>query len=240
MKPEQEADLVKKALLAHVEPGRAKASAWFFKTGPGQYGEGDQFIGVRVPKQHLVAKSHGNISLPATALLLASPIHEHRLTGALILVRQYERAEDEAIRSSIATFYLAHLDRINNWDIVDSSAPQIVGGHLFPKKDRLSTLRRMATSKNLWERRVAVLATQYFIREGEFDDTLALAELLLSDTHDLMHKAVGWMLREVGKKDEKVLRQFLDKHASVMPRTMLRYAIEKFSKADRQHYLAAK
>ncbi len=235
----QTAQAVKAALLKLATPERANASAWFFQTGKGQYGEGDAFIGVTVPQQRTVVREYAGLPLQELETLLASPIHEHRLTAALILVRQYEQVKkDPAQQARIAGFYLAHLDRINNWDIVDSSAPQIVGGHLFADKHRLVTLKKLARSKHLWHRRVAVLATAFFIREGQVDDTLALAALLLRDTEDLMHKAVGWMLREVGKKDESVLREFLDTHAAVMPRTMLRYAIERLPEADRRSYLA--
>ncbi len=236
----QTAAAVKQALAAVATPERAKASAWFFKTGKGQYGEGDQFVGVSVPQQRIVLRHFDTLPLMEIETLLASPIHEHRLTAALILVRQYQRAKKDPRRQAeLAAFYLNHLKGINNWDIVDSSAPQIVGGHLLAKKNRLAVLKKLAASKILWERRVAILATAYFIREGEFDDTLALAEQLLHDDHDLMHKAVGWMLREVGKKDEAVLRHFLDTHAATMPRTMLRYAIEKLPTVDRSRYLRA-
>lgn len=230
---------VKAALAQIATPERAKASAWYFKTGKGQYGEGDQFIGVSVPQQRKVARQFETVPLVAIETLLASPIHEHRLTAALILVRQYERAKHDPDRQAeIAAFYVDHLKGINNWDIVDSSAPQILGAHLLPKKNRRTVLRRYAKSEILWERRVAILATASFIRAGQFADTLELAEQFLHDKEDLIQKATGWMLREVGKKDERVLRDFLDSHAQRMPRTMLRYAIEKLPVAERQQYLA--
>lgn len=235
----QTAAAVKAALNVLATPERAKASSWFFKTGKGQYGEGDEFIGVSVPQQRTVVRQFTALPLGDIQVLLKSPVHEHRLTGALILVWQYEHSKKNPARQNeIAIFYLDHLARINNWDIVDSSAPQILGAHLFSNKHRLASLRKLAVSTVLWERRVAILATAYFIREGQFDDTLALAELLLDDDEDLMHKAVGWMLREVGKKDESVLRNFLDIHAASMPRTMLRYAIEKLPATDRKRYLS--
>ncbi|MEK7184207.1 MAG: DNA alkylation repair protein [Patescibacteria group bacterium] len=236
------APAVKAALAALATPERAKASAWFFKTGPGQYGEGDQFIGVSVPQQRTVVRQFEKLAFQDIEKLLVSPIHEHRLTATLILVRQFGQAKkDSAQQLKIVEFYLQHLHGINNWDIVDSSASYILGDYYLARPEQNAEwqklLRKLVRSPVVWERRVAVLAAGAFIRVGIFDDTLELAELLVADKHDLIHKAVGWMLREVGKKDEKVLRQFLDKHASVMPRTMLRYAIERFSKSDREHYL---
>ncbi len=234
---------VKDALAELASPERAKASAWFFKTGPGQYGEGDRFIGVSVPNQRQVAKRFGEEPLAELAELLASPIHEERLTGLLILVRQYERAAsskrgDAAQRDAIYDFYVEHLGCVNNWDLVDSSASYIVGRHLLHKpRAARRVLSRWARSRNQWERRVAVIATMAFIDEGQFEDTLALAEQLLTDEQDLIHKAVGWTLREVGKRDVAALRGFLDAHHTVMPRTMLRYAIEKLSQQERQRYM---
>ena len=239
------AGIVKKDLQQLADPVRAKNSAWFFKTGPGEYGEGDQFLGIRVPEQRIVAKKHHDLSLPSIKILLESSIHEHRLTAVLILVSQYKRSTTDLDRKTVVDFYLAQSKWINNWDLVDSSASYILGDWLFRRREKAGKrstdgrplLIRFARSKNLWQRRIAIITTQTFIQHDHFDDTLILAELLLHDTHDLMHKAVGWMLREVGKKNEKVLRQFLDNHAAAMPRTMLRYAIEKLSAADRQHYL---
>jgi 3-methyladenine DNA glycosylase AlkD len=172
--------------------------------------------------------------MPAVRLLLKSPFHEERLLALLLLVRTYERAK-RAERERIYRFYLANTRRINNWDLVDSSAPQIVGSHLERRSRR--DLSRLARSKNLWERRIAVVATQWLIRAGDFEPTLTLAERLLTDPHDLMHKAIGWMLREVGKRDRDVLRGFLDRHAGRMPRTMLRYSLEHFAPRTRRQYM---
>jgi 3-methyladenine DNA glycosylase AlkD len=206
----------------------------FFKTGAGQYGEGDQFIGVRVPMlRRLVREFHG-LALADTCKLLHSRIHEERLLALLILVDAYERG-NKSERAAVFRLYLGNTAYINNWDLVDSSAPGIVGRHLetHPRK----VLFALAGSSDLWERRIAVLATLHFIRRNEFAEMLQLAEMLLLDRHDLIHKAVGWMLREIGKRDVAVLRRFLDQHADRMPRTMLRYAIEKLPERERQRYL---
>lgn len=216
---------------------RAEASQWFFKTGPGQYGAGDQFFGITVPVQRKIAKRYQVVSLSDIQKLLASPIHEFRLVAVFILVYQFEKA-DTAIQKQIYQFYLRQAKRINNWDLVDSSAPYILGEFLLDKPRK--QLYTLAKSKNLWEKRIAILATQTFIRHQQFTDTLAIAKLLLRDEHDLIHKAVGWMLREVGNRDQPTEERFLKQHTWHMPRTMLRYAIEKFSKTKRQYYLALK
>jgi 3-methyladenine DNA glycosylase AlkD len=226
------------ALRAAARPGDAAVLQRFFKTGPGEYGEGDVFLGVRVPAIRRIVRAHrADAGLPAIRGLLASLYHEARLLGLLLLVERFRRGSARE-RVAIFRLYLASTDRINNWDLVDLSAEHIVGGGLRERRDR-SLLDRLARSASLWERRIAVLATFHFIRRGEFDDTLRLARRLLADPHDLMHKAVGWMLREVGKRDAPRLRAFLDRHAAVMPRTMLRYAIERFPEAERRRYLAA-
>jgi 3-methyladenine DNA glycosylase AlkD len=222
-------------LQALGTPAKAQASARFFKTAEGQYGHGDVFFGVTVPEQRKVAKRNRSLALTQVALLLAHDAHECRLTGLLILVDQYRKA-DPAQRARIARFYLARRSRVNNWDLVDSSAPYILGDYLL-NRDR-SILYRLARSKQVWDRRIAIIATGAFIREGQFDDTLELAKLLLQDSHDLIHKAVGWMLREVGNKSREIEEGFLERHAAVMPRTMLRYAIEKFPEAGRRRYLS--
>lgn len=240
-----QAQVVKKELQALADPVRANNSAWFFKTGLGQYGEGDQFLGIRVPQQRIVAKQHLDLSLPAVKILLQSPIHEHRLTAVLILAYQYKRLKADRDRKVIVDFYLANSERINNWDLVDSSASYIWGDWLLRHRatagklstDGRSQLIRLAKSKNLWQRRISIIATGAFIQVGGFDDTFLIAEILMRDKHDLIHKAVGWMLREVGKKDDVALKLFLNKHATTMPRTMLRYAIEKFSQEDRKYYM---
>ena len=223
-------------LRESADPERAKILLRFFKTGPGEYGEGDRFLGIRVPDLRRVAREFGSLSLKDVRALLASKWHEERLLALVILVNQYARGSD-AERAAIYRLYLASTDRINNWDLVDVSAPRIAGAHLLDR-DR-SVLYRLAESPSLWERRIAIMATAWFIRSGQFDDTLAIAEKLLADRHDLIHKAVGWMLREVGRRDRAAEEKFLRKHASRMPRTMLRYAIEHFPKGLRLRYLAA-
>jgi 3-methyladenine DNA glycosylase AlkD len=219
-----------------ASPVHARNLSWFFKTAPGEYGSGDKFIGLRVPVLRRLAREFRSLPLSAAAKLLQSPIHEERLLALILLVNACERA-DEAQRTEIYEIYLAHLDHVNNWDLVDVSAPRIVGRHLAGRSRRI--LFRLARSKNLWRRRVAVLATFNFISTRDFADSLRLAELLRDDEHDLMHKAVGWMLREIGKRDEAVLKIFLKEHAAQMPRTMLRYAIEKFPERERRRYLQA-
>jgi 3-methyladenine DNA glycosylase AlkD len=206
----------------------------FFKTGPGQYGEGDVFIGVRVPDTRKVAREFRDLTTSNIRKLLASKIHEERLLALLILVDRYKKGDD-ATRSETYAFYLKSTRHIDNWDLVDLSAPQIVGAHLAGRSRR--PLYRLAKSRSLWERRISILATYHFIKKGEFEDTLKISEALLRDEHDLIHKAVGWMLREVGKMDLAVEEKFLKKHYKKMPRTMLRYAIEKFPERKRQRYL---
>lgn len=220
------------------DPERAVNLARFFQTRVGQYGEGDQFLGLTVPLLRQAVRLYWrDLSLADVGHLVASKYHEHRLTGLLILVKQYEKGMGE-VKKSIFDFYLAHLDRVNNWDLVDLTAPNIVGDYLLTHPRAI--LYRYVKSFNLWHRRIAILATATFIRRGEYKDTLAIATILLADPHDLIHKAVGWMLREIGKRDLPTLLTFLDAHATVMPRTMLRYAIEKLSPSERQHYLSLK
>lgn len=220
------------------DPQRAKNSAWFFKTGPGEYGEGDQFIGLTMPQQRKVAKSFKELPLDEIQTLIASPIHEYRMTGLLILVLQYQQAKkDPAKQQALYQFYLDNRQGINNWDLVDNTAHKIAGHYLFHHPKEREILYTFAHSEDLWERRIAVISTFYFIREKEFEDNLRLAKILLHDPHDLIHKAVGWMLREIGKKDLATEEKFLKKHYQTMPRTMLRYAIEKFEEGKRQDYL---
>ncbi len=228
---------VHRRLTALADPARAAASRWFFKTGPGEYGEGDRFLGIRVPVLRQLSREFQDLTPAAVSRLLTSRWHEERLLALLILVRQYGRG-DAARREAIYRQYLANTASINNWDLVDSSAAQIVGAHLL-EGDR-PRLVRLARSVSLWERRIAIIATLYYIRMGQFDDTLAIARLLLDDPHDLIHKAVGWMLREVANRDRAVAEAFLRRHAAAMPRTMLRYAIEKFPEPLRRRYLAAR
>jgi 3-methyladenine DNA glycosylase AlkD len=217
-------------------PEVAAISARFFKTGPGEYGEGDVFVGVRVPVIRKVAKEFKTLPLSEVEIILHSEIHEERLLALVIMVTQYEKGDSQT-KKQIYDLYLANTAHINNWDLVDLSAAHIVGGYLANRSRR--PLYRLANSSCLWERRIAVLATFNFIRQDEFDDTLNIAGMLLEDKEDLIHKAVGWMLREVGKRDLAAEEGFLADHAGDMPRTMLRYAIEKLPKPKRQMYLGA-
>ncbi len=229
------AETITTELHALSDPEKAKILVRFFKTGRGEYGEGDRFLGVIVPNIRKVAKAHLNASRRDISKLLSSVYHEERLAALLLLVEQYRRG-DKTIQKNIFELYLANASRINNWDLVDLTAPHIVGGYLA-SGDR-SILKKLAVSKNLWERRIAILATYYFIRQGESEETLGISELLLQDSHDLIHKAVGWMLREVGKRCSLAQEcKFLDKYASRMPRTMLRYAIERFPPDLKSHYM---
>jgi len=213
----------------------AKVLQGFFKTGPGEYGEGDIFIGIKVPPLRAVAKEFENASLKTVKGFLKSKIHEERVLALMILVRQFARA-DERLRQQIYDLYLTQTRFINNWDLVDGSAPYIVGPFLS-EKDR-TQLHILARSTSLWERRIAIVSTLYFIRRADFDDALKIAEALLDDKHDLIHKAVGWMLREIGKREPAVEKSFLKLHYHRMPRTSLRYAIERFPESERRKYLA--
>jgi len=222
---------IKSDLLEFAVPEKVSIYQSFFKTGKGQYGEGDIFLGVSVPNNRIVAKKHKDVSLGIVEDLLNSKVHEERLLGVLILVQKYKETNDD----NIAKFYLLHNKKINNWDLVDLSADKIVG-HYYFKRDR-SPLHLLAKSNNIWERRTSIVATYYFIKNNEFSDTLKVSEMLLGDSHDLIHKAVGWMLREVGKRDLNMEEEFLKKYYKKMPRTMLRYAIEKFPEEKRLSYL---
>ena len=215
---------------------RAEGSARYFRTGKGEYGEGDKFLGLNANQIHGLAREFRALPLRDVDTLLASPWHEARLLGALLLANGYERATP-ADRLRIYRLYLRRTRQINNWDIVDLSASHIVGAHLAERSR--APLRRLARSKNLWERRIAIVATHHFIRAGDFDETLRIAELLMRDKHDLIHKAVGWMLREVGKRDERTLTRFLDRRAGALPRTALRYSLERLTPAQRRRYMAA-
>jgi 3-methyladenine DNA glycosylase AlkD len=225
-------------LQALADPVKAVGLARFFKTGPGEYGEGDRFLGVMVPNIRKVARSHLQAASRDILQLLRSPYHEERLAALLILVEQYRRG-DEARKKAIYELYMAGTAYINNWDLVDLTAPHIVGDYVYGKGG--SVLTRLALSESIWERRIAVLSTFCFIRRGKGSEALRIAGLLLHDKHDLIHKAVGWMLREVGNRCSiEMERGFLDKHAAVMPRTMLRYAIERFPEPLRKKYLTTK
>ncbi|MDO8556115.1 MAG: DNA alkylation repair protein [Nanoarchaeota archaeon] len=225
---------IRKSLRAVVIPGKKDILQGFFKTGEGEYGAGDVFLGVMVPDVRRIAQQFRDVPLSVIKELLYSRIHEERVLALMIINLQFSRASP-LVRKQLFSFYCKHRGQVNNWDLVDGSAPSIVGAYLLDK-DR-SLLYRLVKSKSLWDRRIAMVATLTFIRIGQFDDTLKLSELLLDDKHDLLHKASGWMLREVGKKDVVVLKGFLNKHAVHMPRTMLRYAIERLSEKERLLYL---
>jgi len=228
------ATAITRKLRSHANPASVAILQSFFKTGPGQYGEGDRFIGVKVPGIRTVCRECRGASLAEVQKLLRSPIHEVRALALVMLVDAFQ-AGDEQVRRRIYDLYLANTAFINNWDLVDCSAGQIVGGWLRGRST--APLTRLARSKSLWERRIAMIATFDGIRRGHFDDTFRIADHLLHDEHDLIHKAVGWLLREVGKRDGAAERAFLKSRYKTMPRTMLRYAIERFPEAERRRYL---
>ncbi|HHX32163.1 MAG TPA: DNA alkylation repair protein [Bacteroidales bacterium] len=232
------ANNVKEHLLGLADPIRATHSLRFFKTGKGQYGEGDKFIGCTVPQTRSVAAKCFKLPLDEVAHLLKDEIHECRLCALVILTNKYDKA-NELERYEILNFYLAHTNYINNWDLVDISAHKIVGEWFKNRTDR-SIIYQLADSHMLWNQRIAIVSTFTFIRNNDFNDTLRLSEKFLGHKHDLIHKACGWMLREVGKRDQLVLTYFLDQFAHQMPRTMLRYSIEKFDEDLRKHYLNIK
>lgn len=226
---------IQQKLCELADPEIAEHSQRFFKTGPGEYGEGDKFLGIRVPNIRKIARRFKQISLEETEKLLHSHFHEERLCALVILVNKFNKAGPKE-KKNIFNLYLSNTKYINNWDLVDSSAQYIIGQYLLDK-DR-AILYSLAKSDNLWERRIAIMSTFYFIKNDDFDDTLVIAEHLLNDEHDLIHKAVGWMLREVGNRKIEVEERFLDKHIEDMPRTMVRYAIEKMPEDKRQSYLS--
>lgn len=228
---------VKKELNSLADSKQAIVLSRFFKTGLGEYGEGDKFLGIKVPIQRAVAKKY---DLPLTDIqsLLDSTIHEYRLCALFILIAKYNKAkkqENKKLTKQIIDLYLKNFNNINNWDLVDLSASNIIGDYLL--ENNRSVLYKFACSNHLWKKRIAILATYAFIRHNDFEDTLNIAKILLHDEHDLIHKAVGWMLREVGKRDQRVEEKFLNQYYRQMPRTMLRYAIEKFSDKKRKFYL---
>ena len=226
--------MIQQELKSLANPEKAKLLQGFFKTGPEQYGEGDVFLGLTVPQIRVIAKQHfKDISLAEVQSLVESKYHEFRMCGLIILTYKYEKFPSG--RKEIYDFYLKNTKYINNWDLVDVTTPRIVGTYLLDK-DR-SVLYNLAKSSDLWEKRIAVLATFPFIRNNDFKDCLAISEILLDDKHDLIHKAVGWMLREIGKKNQAIEEEFLNKHYKTMPRTMLRYAIERFEEGKRKGYL---
>lgn len=228
---------VQKELRKHASLARKKASMWYFKTGVGDYGYGDKFIGVSIPDIRIVSKKFVLLSLPEIKKLLSSKIHEERMTALIILSYQFKKA-DKQMKKKIYDFYLKNTKYINNWDLVDVTVNRIVGAYLWEYKNvNRKILYKLAYSKNMWERRIAIIATSYFIYQNDFTDTLKIARILLNDKEDLLHKAVGWMLREVGKRSQEIEETFLKKHYRTMSRTTLRYAIEKFGEAKRKAYL---
>lgn len=237
MKPTPTRFHLEGALRAAENPERAAFSARYFKTGKGEYAEGDVFIGISVPALRKIALAHRDLPLADLQTLLKSKIHEHRLAALEILASQYKRADPKQ-RQQIVRFYLANTRYINNWDLVDASCRPILGEHL--KTNSRAILNKLCRSKNLWERRIAIISTLAFIRTGDLDDAFRLAEALLADKHDLMHKAVGWALREAGTKDRARLLAFLKTHYARIPRTTLRYAIEHFTPDQRKKLLAGK
>jgi len=228
---------IRKEIKKQANPKQAVILQRFFKTGKGEYGEGDIFYGIKVPVQRTIAKRFKDLAFEDLKVLISAKVHEERLVAAFIVVDQYKRS-DEKKKKIVFDFYLKNRKGINNWDLVDLSAPKIVGAYLIDKEKDL--LYKFAVSKDLWEKRIAIISTQTFIREHFFEDTLNISEILLQDKHDLIHKAVGWMLREVGNRDLETEEEFLKKHYKTMPRTMLRYAIEKFPEQKRIAYLRGK
>ncbi|MDO6718996.1 DNA alkylation repair protein [Psychrosphaera sp. 1_MG-2023] len=218
-----------------ASPEIANTSQRFFKTQKGQYGEGDHFYGIRTATLRAVAKQCKSMTIPKVFELLNHEYHETRMVAVFILVERYQKSKIDTDKQTIADLYIQHSQKVNNWDLVDSSAYKILGPQLHGKDT--AVLYELAQSCNLWQRRIAIITTLYFIKQDDYADTLALAEILLHDKEDLMHKAVGWMLREIGNRNKSVEVAFLDKYHKTMPRTMLRYAIEKFTPQERQHYM---
>ena len=225
---------LKQELQKLKNPEKAKVYLKFFKTKKGEYGEGDTFLGVSVPEQRKIAKKYFDLSLKELQELLSTNIHEYKMCSLFILINKY-RKSDKTEKKKIFDFYLKNTININNWDLVDISAPHIIGDYLLNKNRKI--LYKLANSKNLWEKRISIISTFTFIKNNQFEDTLKISEILLNDNHDLIHKAVGWMLREVGKRDQKTEETFLEKYHKTMPKTMLRYSIEKFEENKRKYYL---
>jgi len=216
------------------DPQKALVLQKFFKTGPGEYGEGDIFWGVPVPEQKKIAREFKDADFDLLKKMMQSKVHDHRSIALLILIDQYQKGS-EFLKKEIFNFYCSQMDKINNWDLVDISAAKIIGDYLYNRSRRF--LFKLAKSQNLWFRRISIISTHYFIRQNDLEDSLKISSLLIKDNHDLIHKAVGWTLREVGKKDVKALEDFLENNYRIMPRVMLRYAIEKFPEKKRKYYL---
>jgi len=225
---------IEKALSSRASAARARSLRWFFKTGSGEYGEGDRFLGLTMPQIRQLVRECADLTLPDIEALLESPWHEARSLAVVLLAHRYSRS-DARTQGAIYALYLRRADRINNWDLVDISAPRVVGAHLLTRSR--APLHKLAASRDIWRRRIAVVSTATFIDNGQFDDTLRIAVTLINDPHDLIHKAVGWMLREAGKADPRRLERFLMRHGPRIPRTTLRYAIERYPPARRQRLL---
>jgi 3-methyladenine DNA glycosylase AlkD len=221
------------------QPGDVEALTRFFKVAPGQYGEGDSFLGIKVPPIRKIAKKYASLSTKDIQHLLKSPLHEMRLLGVIIMANRSQRGDD-ATKKEMFELYLQNTAHVNNWDIVDLSCREIVGGYLLLHPEEQSVLHHLAKSSSIWERRIAIVSTWQFIREGQTTLTYEIADLLLADSHDLIHKAVGWMLREAGKRNEPQLKEYLQRKYRHMPRTAFRYAIERFPLQERQYFLSLK
>lgn len=233
-------EIIRELCASRGTSEKVKILSSFFKTGKGQYGEKDRFLGITVPDQRKIAKKYfREATFSDIEKLLDSPFHEYRLTGLFLLVYRFEKALQKE-RKEIYEFYIRNVSAVNNWDLVDTTTPNIIGEYMLENTREVSRLTQWAKSENIWERRIAILATYAFIKRGEFSQTIRIAKILLRDKHDLIHKAVGWMLREVGKRDEKILRHFLDVYTDKMPRTMLRYSLERFPKTIRKQYLVVR
>ncbi|NWF50393.1 MAG: DNA alkylation repair protein [Ignavibacteriaceae bacterium] len=228
---------IKEKVNSLSDPDQAEILQRFFKTGRGEYGEGDVFAGIKLPVQRKIAKENSETPISELKKMLLSPVHEIRMIALIILTNRFARA-DEVNKKIIFDFYIENREKINNWDLVDISAPKIPGEFLFDKDKKI--LYDFARSKNIWERRIAIISTFGFIRKNHFEDTIQISKILLKDKEDLIHKAVGWMLRETGKRNLRTLELFLKEYYKTMPRTMLRYAIEKFPEHKRQNYLKGK
>lgn len=224
-------------VLSKGDPAKARVLQGFFKTGKGEYADGDKMLGISMPQLRGIVRKCSEFPLDDIQTLLDSEYHEVRMAGFLFLVKQYKQSLDESGRKDIFNFYLKKLQRANNWDLVDASCRDIIGHYLLDKKELRTVLYCLAESENFWEQRTAIVSTWMFIKHGQFEDTLEISRQFLSHKHDLIHKATGWMLRELGKKDKRLLITFLEKHCYRMPRTTLRYAIEHFTPAERSHFM---
>jgi len=225
---------IKRELDALSNPKKAEVNSRFFKTGKGEYGEGDVFLGLTVPEQRTIAKKYIELNMNDIEKMLYSRIHEHRLTSLLILVEKYTNADIET-KKRLVDFYLKNRGQVNNWDLVDLTSDKILGDYLLERERTI--LYKLAESNNIWDRRISIVSTFEFIRNNQFEDTIKISEMLLGDGHDLIHKAVGWMLREIGKRNQEAEEDFLKKYYKTMPRTMLRYAIEKFDAEKKKFYM---